>query len=329
MDNISPTNHGTSAKDFFLHLGMMVSLYAIVISFLNLLFRVIDRAFPFAGGCMYGDCYYGYTSSPISLPVATLIIVFPIFIALAYFVYRSYASDPSRKDIWIRRWLTYITLFVAGIVLAGDLVTVLYKFLDGQDLTGAFLLKALSVLVVMGGVFWYFLADIRDRSTAKLRKGFAIATGVLILIAIILGFSVIGSPRTQRLYREDDNTLRSMQSLQWGIVNEWQRTGNLPNTLSEAEIAAQVGSYGPYEKGTSITYERTGEVRFQICGNFNFETPKGGSYDYRGGIAIAPSMVGPSDKMNVWTHPAGKHCFEREIDPVYYPRYNTQKFINQ
>ena len=35
-----------SAKDFFLHLGVIATLYAIVISFLNLLFRIINKAFP-------------------------------------------------------------------------------------------------------------------------------------------------------------------------------------------------------------------------------------------------------------------------------------------
>lgn len=321
MENNYPTpNHGASAKDFFLHLGMMVALYAVAISFLNLLFRVIDRAFPLYQdmSCGFAGCYNYATSSPISLPVATLIIVFPIFIGLAYIVYRSYISDPSKKDIWIRRWLTYITLFVAGVVLAGDLVTVLYKFLDGQDITGAFLLKALAVLVVMAAVFWYFLSDIRDRATSKMRKYFAIVSGVLILLSIILGFSVIGSPRTQRLYRQDEDTLRSMQSLQWSILNDWQRTGDLPNSLSEAEMSAYLSSYGPYNKIDSIRYERTGEVKFNICANFNFETPTN-SYN-RGGVAVAPT-TSLKDKMNVWTHPAGNYCFEREIDPEFYPRY--------
>jgi len=31
----------TSAKDFFLHLGAIVALYAVVISFLNLTFKII------------------------------------------------------------------------------------------------------------------------------------------------------------------------------------------------------------------------------------------------------------------------------------------------
>ena len=50
-----------------------------------------------------------------------------------------YAVAIEKKQLGIRKWLVYVTLFISGIVLAGDLVTVLYYFIDGQDLTAGFL----------------------------------------------------------------------------------------------------------------------------------------------------------------------------------------------
>ena len=136
-----------TAKDFFLHLGAIAGLYATAIALVNLLFTVIDNAYPAVIEYNY------YSSSSISLPVATLIIIFPIFILLSRLVYKTYELEPDKKQLGIRRWLTYITLFVAGIILASDLVTVLYKFLDGQDLTTAFIFKALVVFVLTGAIF--------------------------------------------------------------------------------------------------------------------------------------------------------------------------------
>src|SRR3989344_7546976 len=109
MENKTYTSTGsvpTGAKDFFLHLGAMVGLYASAIALVNMLFSVINKSFP-------EIAQYSYYSSPnISFPVATLIIVFPIFILLTSILERAYNIDPSKKEIWIRRWAVYITLFV-------------------------------------------------------------------------------------------------------------------------------------------------------------------------------------------------------------------------
>lgn len=295
-------NRHTTAKDFFLHLGVMVSLYTIVISFLNLVFKIVNQSFPEV------VTYYGYfrSGSQISLPVATLIIVFPIFIVLSYLVQKTYLESPEKKDLPIRRWLTYITLFVAGIILAGDLVTVLYKFLDGQDLTLGFLLKALSVLLVSGLVFGYYLNDIREKIPAARRKFWAIVSGIVILVFIILGFSVIGSPQTQRLLRYDDQKISDLQNLQWQVINYWQMNGSIPETMPNIAIDQQ--SKKAYE------YRKTGAMTFELCADFNKENNMQnrslieGAY-YKGGVTAN----------DAWDHASGRGCFQRTIDPVMYP----------
>src|SRR3989344_9644469 len=116
-----------TAKDFFLHIAVIALLYTGTIALLNILFRVINVAFPQVSQYSY------YDSTSISLPVATLIVVFPLFLFLANILRKGYNEDPSRKEYAVRKWLIYITLFIAGGVLAGDLITVLYYFLDGQE----------------------------------------------------------------------------------------------------------------------------------------------------------------------------------------------------
>src|SRR5690606_33871779 len=108
----------------------------------------------------------------------TLIIVFPLFIVLSSLTYQSYRNAPEKKHLWVRKWFIMLTLFIAGIVLAGDLVTLLYYFLDGRELTTGFLLKFLSVLLVSGGVFGYYLTDLREKLTAKSTKFWALGAGV-------------------------------------------------------------------------------------------------------------------------------------------------------
>ena len=295
----------TSAKDFFLHLGSIVALYVVAGNFINLLFKIINEAYPEVAAYSY---YYYQGVSQISLSVATLIVVFPVFVLLSRMVHKTYEESPEKKSLGIRKWLTYITLFVAGIMLVGDLVTVLYKFLDGQDLTAAFLLKALVVLLVSGAVFGFYLQDIRDQVSQKARNIWAVAIGCLLLVAIILGFSVIGSPKTQRLLREDDRKISDLQNMQWQVINYWQVNAFIPNEMPNLPLDPQGDN--TYE------YRKTGELSFELCAGFNKEDniPQNQRVPIEG-----PYMKGDVMRSDNWEHPAGWHCFSRQIDPIAYP----------
>ena len=190
-------NTKITAKDFFLHLGAIVTFYASTIALITLLFEVINFAYPKVTDG------YSYFFPSISFQVATLIVAFPLFLLLSWLLQKNYMTDPGLRENALRRWLSYITLFVAGAVVAGDLVAVIYMFLDGQELTTGFLLKVLTLIVVAGGVFFYYLRDIRNIITSGERNVWRIVALVVILGSIILGFMVIGSPASQREGRYD------------------------------------------------------------------------------------------------------------------------------
>jgi hypothetical protein len=306
-------NAKVSAKDFFLHLGTMVGLFTVAISFINLLFKIINKILPEVGASTYA---WG-AGSQISMPVATLIVFFPIFIILSRMVHRIYEREPEKKDIWIRKWLTYITLFVAGIALAADLVTVIYKFLDGQDLTGAFLLKALTVLLVTGAVFWFYVKDLKDGVSAKSRKIYAIILAVVILMFIIIGFSVFGSPRAQKLIRYDTERLEDLQNLQWQVINYWQTEGFLPQSLDEMALKARyIDIPADPQTGEPYKYRNLGNMTFELCATFNKESSENN---------LNPRLAMPVYEKDFylqnsdWSHGAGEQCFERYVDPEIYP----------
>lgn len=299
----------TSAKDFFLHLGMVVALYVTVVSFLNLVFKIIEKSFP--------EIERNYYWDTISMPAATLIIFFPIFITLSYFVYKTYTENPEKKELGIRKWLTYVTLFIAGVSLATDLVMVLYKFLDGQDLTTAFLLKALAVLIVAGAIFMHYLQDIRDRLSPKCRKARPIVLSIVILIVIILGFKAFGSPQSQRLVKYDNQKVSDLQNIQWQIIDYWQTNGQLPEKLDDinAEIyyASKIPTDPQFNK--SYVYKKTAEMEFELCAEFNKENSDSTNF------GPATYIKGEVIKNSNWNHKAGTQCFERIIDPIAYPVY--------
>ena len=304
-----------TAKDFFLHIAVIALLYTGTVALLNILFRVINVAFPQV--TQYGY----YDSASISLPVATLIVVFPLFLFLANVLRKGYAEDVSRKEYPVRKWLIYITLFIAGGILAGDLVTLIYYFLDGQEMTTAFLLKVLSVLVVIGSIFGYYLDDLKDRLTDTRRNIWRVVAGLLVVGSIVAGFSVLGTPTSQRMLRYDAQKTSDLQNIQWQIVNYWQQKGVLPVSLVELEDPIS-GFIVPMDPQTQAPYEykRKNNLSFELCAEFNKESQIiNGSTPRMPQIAYPEPMGKVGGIGDTWQHEAGRTCFERTIDPELYP----------
>ena len=69
--------------------------------------------------------------------------------------------DPSKRASKVRKWMTYMTLFIAASVTIGALITLVYNFLAGE-LTLRFLLKILTVSIISIALFGYYLWDLRQ-----------------------------------------------------------------------------------------------------------------------------------------------------------------------
>jgi hypothetical protein len=73
-------------------------------------------------------------------------------------------EDPNRRISDIRRALTYLTLFVSGLVLLGVVSSLIYSALGGELATG-FVLKSLVVGAIAGTGFAHYLRDMRVERT--------------------------------------------------------------------------------------------------------------------------------------------------------------------
>lgn len=297
----------TSAKDVFLNLGAIVALYTLVVSLINLLFTAINSAYP---QITNGYNYNG--SGSISWPVATLIIFFPIFMVLMWLLEREYTVNPEKQSVGIHRWLSYITLFISGLLIAGDLITVLYFFIDGQELTTGFLMKIVVLLVIAVGIFSYYLVDIRGKLTSHNRRIYRIIALVVVLASIVWGFSVLGSPRTQRLYKYDEEKVTALQNINSEINSYYSDKGALPTDLHELES----GNYyiQPIDSQTNnpYEYENTGKTTYNICAVFNKASMSDESKTYNYG--------GTS-----WVHDAGHFCFKESVNEFTNPNIINAK----
>ncbi len=312
-------------KDFVFWVGAMVALYAGVVAFITLVFEYINKAFPNpVAGSYYIDPY----SSNISYETAALIVLTPVFLVLMRFIRRDIAADPSRNDIWVRRWALFLTLFLAGATIVVDLIVLLNTYLQGEDLTVGFLLKVLTVLLVAGLGFMHFIADLwgyweREQARARMVNW---GVGILVIVTIIAGFFIVGTPQQIRAQKQDAVRLQDLQNIQWQIVSYWQQKESLPASLDDLRdpISNSVIPNDP-ATGEPYTYKRNSPLDFALCATFATE---GGTNVLQGRavpIPTEPTLVTGKDTQDNWQHAAGKVCFDRSIDPQRYPPYSKQK----
>jgi len=293
----------------------MAALYVSAFSLLALLFSYIDVLLP--------DNLEFYTvdfsSGAIRFSIASLIIIFPTYIILTKILNKDVRRNQEKKTLWIRKWLIYFTLFVSGITIIVELIRLINEFLGGE-LTTQFALKIVAVLVVTGAVFGYYVYDLKGKWEKEEKKAKMIGwvTILIVLIAVVSGFFIIGSPASQRLVRFDQDKVNDLQNIQWQVVNFWQSKERLPESL--AELEDPISSFMvPHDQQTEeeYGYRVISGLTFELCAEFNKEST-GSPADrrekpvpvYNGGFGFENAN---------WAHSEGEVCFERTIDPDLYP----------
>jgi hypothetical protein len=151
-----------SPRDAFVYLVIFSTLGIAAFHFGALVFELINRVFPDT----VFDSNAERSADAVRRAIASLIVTFPIYLILSATVAREIRFDPTKAASKIRKWLTYITLFLAASVLIGDATTVLYSLLGGE-LSVRFGLKALTVGVIAGLIFGYYLWDLREEKQQR------------------------------------------------------------------------------------------------------------------------------------------------------------------
>ena len=280
-----------AAKDAFLYLLAFMTLGIWTIQLGALLFTAIDRTFPNPVLDYPNDI--GLRS--ISNELASIMVGFPLYLLVTWGIVRSADRQPEHLDSPVRKWLTYLALVITASTMIGDFVTFLAYFLRG-DLDMRFVLKVLTVLVIAGGVFAYYLDSLRrDRLSPARNRAFAIAALTVVGFGMVVGFLQVGSPAVQRSGSQDARRLYDLSSLAQTLHRSWlnrgQRDFTLPGTIQDlqkmvvggdARIVDPVGGR-PYE------YAPMRGTAYRLCATFT-----------------RPS---PADLPPQWQHPAGVTCF--------------------
>ncbi len=321
--------------DFFLYLGYITSFYVFIATYATFLFSIINTLFP---DRQYN--YYDPYGTSMRFSLSLLIVATPLFIFLLKKIYSELRAVPEKNNLWIRRWGLYLTLFLSIAALAVDLVVLINTFLGGEIST-RFILKAVTVLLIAGAVWWHTRQELHNTIALrpKLANGLGWGVIVLVIVSVVAGFSFIGSPTLMRNIRDDNQRENDLSNLRYQILNYYQgKNATLPQTIAEINVGNPYSSEIPTDPETKADYvyrvlepKTVGKVKFaafELCAVF----AEDGSVDERvqgvgnsgTGMSASPvsDMAYPYEMENDFSkHPAGNKCFEITIDPERFPAY--------
>ena len=308
----TPSTPKATPRDVFLHLLSVGTLYVSAVSLIALLFQYVNRFIPDPLAYDYG------ITDALRRSIATIIIVFPVYALTAWYFNKEGERQPERREIKIRKWLVYLTLFISAVTVIVDLVTLVYKFLGGE-LSPRFVFKVIAVLMVAAGVFWYYLWDLRRPAGAVAVQTKLVLRGIvgLIVAVIIGGFFLVGSPANQRMVKFDQQRINDLQIIQQEVINYWQQKEKLPQNLNE--LANDISGFrAPKDPETQGEYEYAvkSSLTFELCAEFKTSSRQGQKMS-------EPVRQYADPYQQNWDHEQGHGCFSRTIDPELYRNKDT------
>lgn len=316
----------STARDVFGHLLAIGTLYACFGSFIALLFQYVNVKWPDILSYSYID-----SLDAIRTSMAILIVVWPVFILISWFLGKDVQENPAKHELGIKKWLLYLTLFATAITMMVDLVTLVNFFLNGE-ITTRFILKVIIVLITSASVFGYYLWDLRRDAAVptKVPMIVAIKDSIILVAAIILGFVLVGSPVQQRAVRFDETRVNDLSIIQNEVVNYYITKHVLPKSM-ESLTNTLNGFVAPVdpENGEAYTYilhdtvmadATTGVTQstFTLCANFATDSAATSASSLATVPVPSRDIYGNSPYNNNWSHTTGNVCFDRTVDSSMY-----------
>jgi hypothetical protein len=160
------------------------------------------------------------------------------------------------------------------------------------------------------------------RYTRMTRNGNAWAGIILVVLAIVGGFLIVGSPAKQRAIRFDEQRVNDLTTIQYQIIDYWQAKGALPAALSDLDDPVSNFTV-PNDPETATPYDYSiknsrGSLAFELCATFDLPSSKEPSDQAIYNSPMIPAVVGGATNAD-WDHAAGHACFDRTVDTDRYP----------
>lgn len=301
MNNQSP-------KYSFYYLLSLVALIFTAISAGLILFGIIDESVLDA----WSQNNYRNFDAQYKFAISALLIAAPTYYISVYLINKGLKTKELSLDSALRRWLTYLIVFISALIILGVFIGIVNNFLSGA-LTLPFLLKLLAVLLISGSILGYYFWDIKRNvfvPKTLFERLFAVISIVLLSAIFIAAWFFVDLPKDARAKRLDNNLMNNIYQLESAVNNYYSLYERLPENLEEMQSDPAVyldsNVLVDAETGKPIEYLRESENAFLFCADFRRASD---SSENR-------SIVNRGDK----SHKEGYDCVEGQLWPEMKPK---------
>ena len=293
-----------AAKFAFLYMLSLVALIFVSLSTGMIIFQLINKYVPDILNKFAGQ----FSDGTLKFAISALIISAPIFYFTMRQISKSLFSGSLEKDSGIRKWLTYLIIFVAFVVMIGWLIGLLTSYLNGE-LTMKFILKAITAIGISVAVFTYYLYDIRrDEVVGKKDMRVAIyfyGSLTIIAAAFISALLIVESPTAARNRMIDNAVLDNFNKIDAALNNYYQQNKKLPTGLDilkgDYYFLTDQDLTNPADK-SKFEFKTKSATEYELCAQFLTSNK------------IANSNTDYYNYKDRWPHDTGYQCLKQIIN---------------
>jgi|GEM_PF-227684 len=300
-----------SAFHLFLYLTSFLTLLFTSLGIGGIFYQLINKNFPsdeLLVGYFYSYLFFNPNIQNLAkISVKCIIIAGPIFFWISFLITKLIREGKISKNSKIRKWITYVILFIASVIVIEDLISLVSRILEG-DMFSHIALKMLVDLIIVGIIFSFYFWDMRKKNmigvTYFANKIFFSIGIVLAVLSVIMAFFVIDSPIKARNIKIDYKKINNLQYYNSAIQGYYNQNSRLPEDLKELE------TYDDYllkHQSETMTYKKVGNWKYDLCENF-LEDSKDDYYGY-------------------WKHSKGDNCFNFGVEIGVYNKLNPKELI--
>ena len=136
---------------------------------------------------------------------------------------------------------------------------------------------------------------------ASIRTIYAGAAIAVVVISVITGIILLGSPAEERMLRLDTRRVDDLERIMQKMNFYWSQHNKLPDSLEELsqEPGMQISIRDP-RTGQPYEYSVVGGKQYELCARFERES----------------AIESTRSSTNFWSHGAGRQCFQIEVRDV-------------
>ncbi len=224
-----------TVKEVAVDTGLFLSLITSIVALVSIIFSAIDKKFVDVLKQTYND-YGSNLNDDVRVAVSVILVVFPIYLGLAYYKATYLRANADRRNIKAIKYVNYLTLAVAAIFILGSVVTTIYQYLGG-DLGASFAYKLLTTLVIASvlGAYNYYALKRNYDNKSSIPNILAVLSLIAVIASVVYSIKILGSPAEVRRAKFDEKRLTDLSNMQNEVLAFWQKNKTLPTKMSDAQ----------------------------------------------------------------------------------------------